>query len=91
MTSAPRDNNHVPVELGTSNADGITPLVFKADPVTHRLKVSIASTGSSISITNANRDANRVPVVMAVSKSDNSTPLPIYMDSSTNALLTTTS
>ena len=39
---APRDENRITTLLGTSNADGITPVVLYADPVTHRLLVQLA-------------------------------------------------
>jgi len=31
------DNNHVPSLMAVSNADGISPVILYADPVTHRL------------------------------------------------------
>jgi hypothetical protein len=37
MAQAPRDQNFVPTLLGTSSADGTTPVVLWADPATHRL------------------------------------------------------
>lgn len=40
MAQAPRDQNRVPALLGTSSADGVTPVTVYADPVTHRLLVS---------------------------------------------------
>jgi len=55
--SAPRDNNRVPTLIGTSSADGITPVVVYADPTTHRLKVDLAAgsgTVTSVSVTTAN-------------------------------------
>lgn len=47
MATAPRDENHVPTLLGTSNADNTTPVPILADPVTGRLLVN--STGGSSS------------------------------------------
>lgn len=41
MAQAKRDENYVTTLLGVSNADGITPVVLWADPVTHRLLVDI--------------------------------------------------
>lgn len=35
----PRDENRISTLIGTSNADGITPVSIYADPVTHRLLV----------------------------------------------------
>ncbi len=40
MSEAKRDKNMIVTLLGVSNADGITPVVLWADPVTHRLLVS---------------------------------------------------
>lgn len=39
MAEAKRDGNFVPVLLGASNADGLTPVNVYADPTTHRLLV----------------------------------------------------
>lgn len=44
MAQAERDQNNVPTLLGVSNADGETPVVVYADPVTHRLLVDGAGT-----------------------------------------------
>lgn len=38
--SVPRDANHVPFLVAASTADGITPVVLEADPVTHALSTS---------------------------------------------------
>ena len=40
MANAPRDNNRIPVVLGTSNADGSTPLAAYVDSSTNRWLVS---------------------------------------------------
>ena len=42
MSNAPRDENRITTLLGASNADGITPVVLWADPVTHKLLVQWA-------------------------------------------------
>ena len=47
--SAPRDANRVPVLMGVSSADGVTPVLPYVDPVTHRLYVN--STGGAGSTT----------------------------------------
>lgn len=48
MAQAPRDQNRVPALLGTSSADGVTPVAIYADPSTHRLLVANAvSTGTA--------------------------------------------
>lgn len=55
--SAPRDNNRVPVLIGTSSTDGTTPVTVYADPTTHRLKVDLAGgagTVTSVSVVTAN-------------------------------------
>jgi len=46
MADASRDGNFVPTLLGVSNVDGTTPVKIYADPVTHRLLVSLSGTGS---------------------------------------------
>lgn len=84
---APRDENHVPVMLGASNADGITPLAPYVHPTTHILMVDIGPGGSDLSDEPAVRDENRVPVAMGVSSDDGVTPVPIYVDSVTRKLL----
>lgn len=40
MADAKRDNNQVPTLIAVSSADGITPVVLWADPITHRLLTS---------------------------------------------------
>lgn len=57
MADAKRDSNRIPTLLATSNADGITPVVLWADPVTHRLLVDNAAasgTVTTVSVTTAN-------------------------------------
>jgi len=44
--SAPRDNNRVPVIIGTSSTDGKTPVTIYADPTTHRLLVDLPGGGT---------------------------------------------
>jgi hypothetical protein len=84
---ASRDENHVPVFLGASNADGVTPLAPIVDPVTHILMVDNGSGGSDLSDEPASRDENHVPVAMGVSSADGVTPVPVYVDSVTQKLL----
>lgn len=48
MADAKRDNNRIPTLLGTSNADGITPVAIWVDPVTHRLLVDYI--GGTVSV-----------------------------------------
>ncbi len=62
MSEAKRDQNMIVTLLGVSNADGITPVVLWADPVTHRLLVSAAS--ASHSILSASHDDSVVGTVV---------------------------
>jgi len=49
MANAPRDANRVPVLLGTSNVDGVTPVNIYADPATGRLyTTSTLSAGTNV-------------------------------------------
>lgn len=84
---APRDNNRIPVKMGTSNADGITPIAIQVNPTTHEIMVANGSTGSDLSDQPAVRDENHVPVWMGVSSDDGVTPVPVYVDSVTKKLL----
>lgn len=47
---APRDQNHVPSALGVSSSDHITTFPFLVDPITGRVLVDIAGSGSVTSI-----------------------------------------
>lgn len=63
MAQAPRDENRIPTLLGTSNADGVTPVVIWADPVTHRLLIDLpggSGTVTSVSVVTANGFAGSV-------------------------------
>lgn len=88
MANAKRDQNSVTVTLGTSNADGATPLNVTVDPTTHIIQTLDGTTGSDLSSANARRDSNSVPVLLGVSSTDGVTPVAIYIDSSTGKLLT---
>lgn len=83
----PRDNNHVPVKGGASNADGVTIIALEVDPTNHYLQVSDGSTGSDLSQEPSSRDENHIPGLMGVSSADGVTPVPIYLDSITKKLL----
>jgi len=87
MTDTKKDNNQIPALLGTSNADGVTTLPFKANASTHALLADDATTGSDLSGDIAARDNNGIPVAMAVSETDEITPVALYANSSTGALL----
>lgn len=57
MVQAKKDENGIPVLMGVSNADGVTPIMVYVDPVTHRLLVDLAGgsgTVTSVSIVTAN-------------------------------------
>jgi hypothetical protein len=57
MANAKRDDNRVPTLIGTSNADGTTPINIYADPTTHRLLVDLpggSGTVTSVSVVTAN-------------------------------------
>jgi hypothetical protein len=87
MANAKRDANMVPVKLGASNADGVTPLMIQANPSTHQLQVNNGTSGSDQGKPQAERDQNMVPIMMAVSSADGKTPVELYVDLSTNLLL----
>lgn len=87
MAQAKRDSNFIPTLLGTSNADGTTPVAIKANPSTHVISVSDGTTGSDLSGDIASRDANAIPVFLAVSEADNTTPVAVYADPATGELL----
>jgi hypothetical protein len=90
MTNATRDNNHIPVVLGTSNNDGITPLPVQVNPTLHSVEVDEEQTGSDLSGDDATRDENMVTVMMGVSNVDGVTPTAIYIDSVSGKLLINT-
>lgn len=64
MAQAPRDQNFVTTLLATSSADGVTPVVVYADPITHRLLTDLSGAGSgtvtSVSVATANGFAGTV-------------------------------
>lgn len=47
MGNATRDDNLVPVLLGVSSSDGVTPVTIYVDPTTHRVLVSAATAGAA--------------------------------------------
>ncbi len=87
MTDTKKDNNQIPALLGTSDADGVTPLPFKATASSHSLLADDGTTGSDLSDDVAKRDNNGNPVAMAVSEVDGITPVPIYAKSSNGKIL----
>lgn len=46
--SSPRESNRVPAVVGTSNADGVTPINPWVDSVTHRWLVDVNASGANI-------------------------------------------
>ena len=48
MANAKRDDNRIPVLLGVSSTDGVTPVMPYVDPTTHRLYVTSATSGAAI-------------------------------------------
>lgn len=60
--SAPRDANRVPVLVGTSNADGTTPILAYVDSSTNRLLVQATISGSfSVTIASDGTTGSAVP------------------------------
>lgn len=52
------DFDHTPVLLGTSNIDGMSPVVIWADPITHRLLISGTGGGGGFTTLSANETPN---------------------------------
>lgn len=70
MNEAKRDGNYVTTLLAVSNADGVTPVVLWADPVTHRLLTSATGGGGAPFADNAalvknNADNTKLIIVSA--------------------------
>lgn len=82
-----KDQNQVDTLLGTSNADGKTPVIIKASPTAHSLATDDNTTGSDLSNDIASRDNNMVPVLIAVSSADGITPVAIYADANGQLLI----
>ncbi len=87
MADASRDQNFGTSLLGGLNTDGRTLVRVKADPGTHRLKISDGTTGTDHGPTNALRDNNFVTSLIATSSVDGVTPVVVYADSSGNLLV----
>lgn len=85
--NASRDNNRVPVCLGTLNTDGLTPIAVRVNDANHSIKVVDATTGSVPTYPNASRDQNRVTTMWGVSSADGVTPIAIATDSDGNLLI----
>ena len=66
MTTAIRDQNHIPVKLGILCTDGVTTIPIKIDESTSGIMVDTTSTISYTPDTNVNyQDDNFVNVLMA--------------------------
>jgi hypothetical protein len=87
MANAAKDQNLIPTILGTSNADGATPVRVKANPTSHGLDIDDDTTGSDLGPANAPRDGNFIPALIAVSSVDGVTPVVVYADPSNGKLL----
>lgn len=88
MAENKRDQNHVTVASGISSGDAITPLMFRVDPVTNYLLVTVSDDLISIApATMDKRDGNFVPTIYGVSSEDNTTLLPIRTDNLGNLLI----
>ena len=64
MADARRDANYITTLIAVSNADGSTPVTLYADPTTHRLLVSAA--GSGVSVTTPTGTVNGANVTFTV-------------------------
>lgn len=48
MGNASRDQNRIPVLIGVSSSDGVTPTTVYVDPTTHRLYVNASITAAQL-------------------------------------------
>ena len=87
MAQARLDENKVPTIIAVSDADGETPLLVFAKPVSHALMVEDGVAGSDLSGNIASRDQNVFTVLLAVSNADGITPTEVYVNAATNRLL----
>lgn len=87
---ASRDQNRVTSIQAKWNADGTTPIVILADPVTHAMMINLGTTGSDLGNHNAARDANFVTTMLGVSRTDGTTVVPLFCTSGGNLLIDNT-
>ena len=89
MPDANRDNNRIPVALGVSSLDGITPVELEVNPVNDQLSMDVANdAGRAITVgTRITRDANNVPVAAGVSSVDGITPVPFHVGPNNGRLM----
>lgn len=88
MAIAKRDQNDIPVTLGVSSSDGITPIMCRVDSVTGALLVS--ETTDSLSVTSATKDKideNDIHTKYGISSVDGVTLVPIRTDSNGRLLI----
>ena len=90
MANAPKDENRIPVILGVSSIDGVTPTMVTADPSTHFIMTEDNTTGSDLSADQAYRDGNLITTMIAVSEVDGVTPVPLYVNASGELLIDST-
>lgn len=80
--NAKRDQNDVPVALGVSSSDGVTPIMLAFDPITNYLLAEIHV--ESLTATQASKDKideNDIKTVYGVSSVDGTTLVPIRTNS----------
>ena len=88
--NANKDENSVSTLLGVLETNGKTIVPIKADPISHRLKVSDGTSGSDNGPTNAMKDDNFVSSLIAVSSIDGITPVVVYADANGKLLVQST-
>lgn len=85
---AKRDQNDVPVGIGVSSSDGVTPVMLHIDPVTDKLLINVSA--DSLTLTNSTKDKideNDIHTKYGISAADGTTILPIRTDSSGKLLV----
>ena len=77
MAVAKRDGNHVPVLIGTSSVDGITPVMARVNPITGYLLIQVVANTGAVAVTpvtRAKHDENHVTTALAETNDANLTP-----------------
>lgn len=87
MANDPRDANQKTALMGVLSTTGTSVALAKANPTTHKLKVSDDVTGTDFGPTRALRDDNQVTSIVATSSVDGVTPVVVYVDGSGNLLI----
>jgi len=88
--NAKHDENHVPTMIAISDADGVTLIPIKINPVTGGIKVSDGMAGSVYGRVSSQHDDNHVPTMSGVSSADMTTVVPIFADSNGYLLIKST-